>query len=189
MEQELIDLVIEDTRDKMLKALEHLRNEFGGVRTGRASSALVEGLIIDYYGTNVPLKQLAGFSVPEPRMLVISPFDKGAMGSIEKAIQNSDLGLSPSNDGNVIRLGFPALTEDRRKALVKIVRQKAEEGKVALRGVRRHARQELEALEKEHGLSTDEIDRVEKTLDKMTHDEVLTVDALLAQKEHELLEV
>ena len=189
MEQELIELVLEDTRDKMAKALEHLRSEFGGVRTGRASSSLVEGLIVDYYGTSVALKQLAGFSVPEPRLLVISPFDKGSMASIEKAIQNSDLGLSPSNDGNVIRLGFPQLTADRRKALVKIVRQKAEDGKVALRAVRRHARQELETLEKENGLSTDEIERVEKTLDKMTHDEVLTVDALLAQKEHELLEV
>ena len=111
------------------------------------------------------------------------------MASIEKAIQNSDLGLSPSNDGNVIRLGFPPLTEDRRKALVKIVRQKAEEGKVALRGVRRHARQELEALEKDHGLSKDELERLEKTLDKLTQDEVAQVDTLLAQKERELLEV
>ena len=189
MDQDLVDLVIDDTRDRMDKALEHLRSEFGSVRTGRASSALVEGLIVDYYGTNVALKQLAGFSVPEPRMLVISPYDKGAMGSIEKAIQNSDLGLNPSNDGNVIRLGFPALTEDRRKALVKIVRQKAEDGRVALRAVRRHARQELESMEKEHGLSTDDIERVEKTLDKMTHDEVATVDTLLAQKERELLDV
>ncbi len=185
----MIELVLEDARDRFAKALEHLRNEFGGVRTGRASSTLVEGLIVDYYGTAVPLKQLAGFSVPEPRLLVISPFDKGAMASIEKAIQNSDLGLSPSNDGNVIRLGFPPLTEDRRKALVKIVRQKAEEGKVALRGVRRHARQELEALEKDHGLSKDELERLEKTLDKLTQDEVAQVDTLLAQKERELLEV
>ncbi len=189
MDDEMIELVLEDARDRFAKALEHLRNEFGGVRTGRASSTLVEGLIVDYYGTAVPLKQLAGFSVPEPRLLVISPFDKGAMASIEKAIQNSDLGLSPSNDGNVIRLGFPPLTEDRRKALVKIVRQKAEEGKVALRGVRRHARQELEALEKDHGLSKDELERLEKTLDKLTQDEVAQVDTLLAQKERELLEV
>ena len=189
MESELIELVLEDTKEKMAKALDHVRTEFGSVRTGRASSGLVEGLIIDYYGTSVPLKQLAGFSVPEPRLLVISPFDKGAMSSIEKAIQNSDLGLSPSNDGVVIRLAFPPLTEDRRKSLVKIVRQKAEEGKVALRGVRRQSRQEIENLEKEHGLSSDEIERVEKTLDKMTHDEVVTIESLLSQKERELLEV
>jgi ribosome recycling factor len=133
MDSELTDLVMEDAKDRFAKALEHLRSEFGGVRTGRANSALVESLPIDYYGSIVPLKQLAGFSVPEPRLLVISPFDKGAMAAIEKAIQNSDLGLSPSNDGVVIRLAFPALTEDRRKALVKIVRQKAEDAKVALR--------------------------------------------------------
>jgi len=189
MESELIELFLEDTRDKMTKAIDHVKSEFATVRTGRASSALVEGLVIDYYGSNVVLKTLANFSVPEPRLLVISPFDKGAMAAIEKAIQNSDLGLTPSNDGVVIRLGFPQLTEDRRKGLVKIVRQKAEEGKIALRGVRRHARQELEGIEKEEGLSTDEIERVEKILDKITHDEVSVVDDLLAQKERELLEV
>jgi ribosome recycling factor len=189
MEQELIELVLEETREKFQKALDHVRSEFGSVRTGRASSALVEGLAVDYYGTMVPLKQIAGFSVPEPRMLVISPFDKSSMGAIEKAIQNSDLGLNPSNDGIIIRLAFPALTEDRRKSLVKIVRGKAEEGKVALRGVRRSARQDLESLEKEHGLSKDDIERVEKTLDKLTQDEVALVDTLLQQKERELLEV
>ena len=189
MEDEHIELVLEDTRDKMTKALDHLRTEFAGVRTGRASSALVEGIIVDYYGTNVALKQLAGFSVPEPRMLVISPFDKGAITAIEKALQSTDLGLTPSNDGIVIRLKFPQLTEDRRKSLVKIVRAKAEEGKIALRGVRRHARQELETMEKEQGLSSDEIERVEKILDKLTHDEVASVDDLLSQKERELLEV
>lgn len=186
---EFIDLVLEDTREKMAKAIEHLRHEFSTVRTGRATPALVEGLLIDYYGTPTALKSLASFSVPEPRLLVISPFDKGAMAAIEKAISNSDLGLVPSNDGVVIRLSFPPLTEDRRKALVKVVRQKAEDGKVAIRGVRRHARQELEALEKDQGLSSDQIERVEKVLDKMTHDEVAAADDLLAQKERELLEV
>ncbi len=189
MDPELIELVLDDTRDKMAKALEHVKGEFGSVRTGRASAGLVETLQIDYYGTPTALKSLASFSVPESRLLVISPFDKGSIAAIEKAISTSDLGLTPSSDGHVIRLAFPQLTEDRRKALVKIVRQKAEEGKVALRGVRRHARQELDALEKEHGLSSDEIERVEKTLDKMTHDEVVAVDHLLAQKEQELLEV
>ena len=189
MESDLIDLVVDDAKEKMAKALEHLRGEFASVRTGRASSALVEGLSVDYYGSSTPLKSLAGFSVPEPRLLVISPFDKGAMAAIEKAISNSDLGLTPSNDGVVIRINFPQLTEDRRKAMVKIVRQKAEEGKVALRAVRHHARQEVKGLEKEHGLSSDDIERVEKVLDKLTHEESAVVDSLLAQKEQELLEV
>jgi ribosome recycling factor len=189
MENELVDLVMQDTRDRMVRALDHVKAEFATVRTGRASSALIENLLVDYYGTDTALKQLANFSVPEPRLLVVSPFDKGAMAAIEKAIGNADLGLNPSNDGNVIRLTFPTLTEDRRKAFVKLVRTKAEEGKVALRGVRRHARQELDNLEKEEGLSSDEIERLEKVLDKMTQEEVAVVDALLAHKEQELLEV
>src|ERR1035437_10111718 len=149
MDNELVDLVMEDTRERMDRAIEHVTNEFGTVRTGRATSTLIEGLMIDYYGTETPLKQLANFSVPEPRLLVVSPFDKGSMAAIEKAIGNADLGLTPSNDGVIIRLTFPTLTEERRKSFVKIVRTKAEEGKVALRAVRRHARQELESLEKE----------------------------------------
>ncbi len=189
MDNEMVDLVMDDTRERMAKAIEHVRVEFANVRTGRASPALVENLLVDYYGAETPLKQLANFSVPEPRLLVVSPFDKGAMAMIEKAIVNADLGLNPSNDGVVIRLGFPALTEERRKSFVKIVRTKAEEGKVALRGVRRHARQELENLEKEQGLSKDDLERLEKVLDKMTQDEVAVVDALLSHKEHELLEV
>jgi ribosome recycling factor len=189
MENELVDLVMQDTRDRMVRALDHVKAEFATVRTGRASSALIENLLVDYYGTDTALKQLANFSVPEPRLLVVSPFDKGAMAAIEKAIGNADLGLNPSNDGNVIRLTFPTLTEDRRKTFVKLVRTKAEEGKVALRGVRRHARQELDNLEKEEGLSSDEIERLEKVLDKMTQEEVAVVDALLAHKEQELLEV
>jgi ribosome recycling factor len=189
MDNELVDLVMEDTRERMDRAIEHVKNEFGTVRTGRATSTLIEGLLIDYYGTETPLKQLANFSVPEPRLLVVSPFDKGSMAAIEKAIGNADLGLTPSNDGQVIRLAFPALTEERRKSFVKMVKTKAEEGRVALRGVRRHARQELETLEKEQGLSSDEIERLEKILDKMTQDEVAVVDALLANKEKELLAV
>ena len=189
MDNDLVELVMEETRERMTKALEHVKSEFASVRTGRANSALVEGIMVDYYGAETPLRQLANFSVPEPRLLVVSPFDKGAMAAIEKAIQNADLGLTPSNDGQIIRLGFPSLTEERRKAFVKLVKSKAEEGKVALRSVRRHARQELENLEKEHGLSKDEIERLEKVLDKMTQDEVAAVDGLLASKEQELLEV
>ena len=189
MDSELVDLVMEDTRERMERAIEHVKNEFGAVRTGRATSSLVDGLMVEYYGADTPLKQLANFSVPEPRLLVVSPFDKGSIAAIEKAIGNADLGLTPSNDGQVIRLSFPTLTEERRKAFVKMVKTKAEEGRVALRGVRRHARQELENLEKEHGLSSDEIERLEKVLDKMTQDEVAVVDALLTHKEQELLEV
>ena len=189
MDNEFVDLVMQDTRERMDRAIEHVKNEFGTVRTGRATSTLIGGLLIDYYGTETPLKQLANFSVPEPRLLVVSPFDKGSMAAIEKAIGNADLGLTPSNDGQVIRLAFPALTEERRKSFVKMVKTKAEEGRVALRGVRRHARQELETLEKEQGLSSDEIERLEKILDKMTQDEVAVVDALLAHKEKELLAV
>ena len=189
MDNELVELVLDDTHDRMARAIEHVKGEFATVRTGRASSSLVDNLMIDYYGTETPLKSLANFSVPEPRLLVVSPFDKGAMAAIEKAITNADLGLNPSNDGVVIRLTFPSLTEERRKGFVKIVRTKAEEGKVALRAVRRHARQEIENLEKDHGLSKDEIERVEKILDKITQDEVATVDVLLHQKEQELLEV
>ena len=189
MENELVDLVMTDTRERMARALEHVKAEFATVRTGRASSSLIEHLLVDYYGADTPLNQLANFSVPEPRLLVVSPFDKGSMAAIEKAIGNADLGLNPSNDGNVIRLTFPSLTEERRKAFVKLVRTKAEDGKVALRGVRRHARQELENLEKEEGLSSDDIERLEKVLDKMTQDEVAIVDTLLAHKEQELLEV
>jgi ribosome recycling factor len=189
MENELVELVMDDTRERMARALEHVKSEFATVRTGRASSSLVEHLVVDYYGAETALRQLANFSVPEPRLLVISPFDKGAMAAIEKAITNANLGLTPSNDGQVIRLTFPTLTEERRREFVKIVRAKAEEGKVALRGVRRHARQELESLEKEQGLSSDDIERVEKVLDKMTQDEVAAVDVLLHHKEQELLEV
>jgi ribosome recycling factor len=133
MENELVDLVMDDTREKMARAIDHVKNEFGTVRTGRASSTLVEGLLIEYYGIDTPLKQLANFSVPEPRLLVVSPFDKQSIPAIEKAIGNANLGLTPSSDGQVIRLNFPALTEERRKDFVKIVKTKAEEGRVALR--------------------------------------------------------
>ena len=173
----------------MHKAVVHLQEEFGAVRTGRASPALVEKLRVDYYGSEVPLQQLAGFSVPEPRVLVISPYDKGALKSIEKAIQQSDLGVNPSNDGAIIRLTFPELTADRRKELVKVVKARAEEGRVAVRNVRRHIRQELEHLEKDGDLSQDELDRIEKDLEKLTHDVVAEIDTMLGHKEKELLEV
>lgn len=181
--------IVADGREKMHKAVEHLKSEFSAVRTGRATPALVEKIRVDYYGSEVPLQQLAGFSVPEARVLVVSPYDRGSMGAIEKAIQQSDLGINPGNDGQVIRLVFPELTQERRKDLVKVVKSQAEDGRVAVRNVRRHARQELEALEKNGEISRDELERIEKDLEKLTHEVVAEVDHILALKEHELLEV
>lgn len=181
--------IIAEGRDKMHKAVEHLKSEFSSVRTGRATPALVEKIRVDYYGSEVPLQQLAGFAVPEARVLVVSPYDKGAMNAIEKAIQQSDLGINPGNDGQVIRLVFPELTQDRRKDLVKVVKAQAEDGRVAVRNVRRHARQELEAMEKNGEISRDELERIEKDLEKLTHEVVAEVDQMLTHKEQELLEV
>jgi ribosome recycling factor len=189
MDDDLVGLVVDETREKMAKAIEHVRSEMGNVRTGRASSALLEPLVVDYYGTPTPLRQLAGFSVPDAMLLVITPYDKGSLADIERAIKGSDLGINPTNDGNVIRLAFPSLTEERRKELVKVVRHKAEEGKVAVRNLRRDGRKDLEALQKDGSLSTDELERVEKDVEKMTHEQVGTIDRLLSQKEQELLQV
>jgi ribosome recycling factor len=186
---EMRALVFEECRDKMRKAVAHLQEEFSGIRTGRATSGLVEKLKVDAYGTEVPLQQIAGFSVPEPRVLVISPYDKGTMTAIEKAIQGSDLGINPSNDGQVVRLVFPALTEERRKELVKLVKQRAEEGRVAVRNIRRQARHELESLEKDGDMSKNDLDRAEKELENLTHGVVDEVDQMLEHKERELLEV
>jgi ribosome recycling factor len=186
---EMKALVIDECADKMRKAVAHLQSEFAAVRTGRASSGLVEKLRVDAYGSDVPLQQLAGFGVPEPRVLTISPYDKGTIKAIEKAIQLSDLGVNPSNDGQVIRLVFPELTEERRKDLVKVVRHRAEEGKVAVRNARRHARHELEGLEKDGEISKDDLDRTEKELEKRTHEVVAEIDEMLKHKETELLSI
>jgi ribosome recycling factor len=186
---EMRELVFDECRDKMRKAIAHLQEEFAGIRTGRATPGLVEKLKVDYYGSEVPLQQLAGFSVPEPRLLVITPYDKGSMKAIEKAIQTSDLGINPSNDGQVMRLAFPALTEDRRRELVKVVKNRAEEGRVAVRNIRRQARHDLEALEKDGDISKNDLDRDEKELEKITHSTVEEIDQMLEHKEQELLEV
>jgi ribosome recycling factor len=183
------DDVLAECKDKMVKAIAHLQGEFGSIRTGRASPVFVEKLRVDYYGSEVPLQQLAGFSVPEPRLLVISPYDKNAIKAIEKAIQASDLGITPGNDGSVIRLAFPQLTAERRKEMVKIVKHRAEEARVAVRNLRRSARHDLEAFEKEGELSQDDLDRAEKDLEKLTHEFVAEIDNLAAHKEQEMLEV
>jgi len=187
MSDDLASVVLEEAREKMAKAVVHTRQEFANVRTGRAAPALVEKLLVEYYGSEVPLQQLAGFSVPEARMLVISPYDKASMGAIEKAIRTSDLGLNPSNDGNNIRLSFPPLTAERRQEFVKLVKHMAEDGRTTLRNARRAARRDLEALEKDGDLSEDELARAEKELDKITHAQEADIDTALQHKEQELL--
>jgi ribosome recycling factor len=186
---ELIHAALEECREKMHKAVDHARADFATVRTGRAAPALIEKLRVDYYGTETPLQQLAGFSVPEPRVLVVSPYDKGALKALEKAIAASDLGINPSNDGTVIRLVFPELTTERRKELVKVVKHRAEEGRVAVRNLRRATRHDLDALEKDGDISSDELDRAEKELEKLTHEMITEIERLLATKEKELLEL
>jgi ribosome recycling factor len=184
---DLTDMVLADTGEKMHKAVEHAQAEFASVRTGRASPAFVEKLAVDYYGSDVPLQQIAGFSVPEARLLVIQPYDATSIKAIEKAIQAADLGMNPSNDGKVIRLSFPPLTAERRKDYVKMVKHMAEEGRVAVRNLRRSARHELDALEKGGDISSDEIERAEKELDKLTSGHVADIDSALEHKERELL--
>lgn len=189
MADTLLDTALEDCRERMTRAVEHTKSEFAALRTGRASPALVEKLKVEYYGSEVPLQQLAGFHVPEARVLVITPYDKGpaVIKAIEKAIQASDLGITPNNDGSLIRLVFPLLTAERRKELVKVAHHKAEDGRVAVRGVRRSTRKDIEGLEKDGDISSDELDRAEKELDKLTHEFTAEIDRVLAHKEQELL--
>jgi len=188
-DESLVGAVLGESRDKMHKAVTHAQSDFATVRTGRASPALVEKLRVDYYGTPVPLQQLAGFSVPEARTLVITPYDKGAIKAIEKAIQQSDLNINPGNDGVVVRLAFPPLTEERRKEMVKVVKHKAEEARVAIRAVRRAARHDLESLEHDGDITADDLERAEKEMERLTHDHVAEIDRMLQHKEQELLEV
>lgn len=185
----LIPVALGECSERMHKVVEHTKSEFSMVRTGRASPALVEKIKVDYYGSEVPLQQIAGFSVPEPRVLVVNPYDKGAMRAIERALTSSDLGINPSNDGQVFRLVFPELNEERRKEFVKLVRHQAEEGRIAVRNVRRATRHELETLEKQGEISSDDLERAEKELEGMTHAQIAEIDKLLGHKEKELLEI
>jgi len=186
---EMVAMISADAEERMAKAVEHTLSEFATVRTGRATPAVVEKLRVEYYGSEVPLQQLAGFSVPEARMLVVVPYDKTSMSAIERAIQASDLGVNPANDGEVLRLVFPPLTEERRRDLVRVVRHTAEEGRVAIRNLRRSARHDLEALEKDKELSSDELKRAEDVLDGSTQKYIAELDVALHSKEEELLEV
>jgi ribosome recycling factor len=180
---------MKQAEDKMHKAVNNAKDDFSMVRTGRASPTLLDRIEVDYYGTKTPLSQLAGISVPEARLMVISPYDKSALSAIEKAIMSSDLGINPSNDGSVIRLSIPPLTEDRRKDLIKQVKERAEEGKVAVRNVRRHAKEEMERLEKDHQVSKDDLVRTEKDLQRLTDQYTDEIDVLFSHKEKELLEI
>lgn len=183
----MIKDLLAETADKMSQAVEHVSSEFATVRTGRANPQILSRVMVDYYGQPTSLLQLAAVSVPEPRLLVVSPFDKSSLSNIERAISQSDLGLNPSNDGSLIRIAFPPLTAERRDDLIRVVRQMAEEGRVAVRNVRRHAKTDIEHL---HGeISDDEIRRAEKDLQDVTDSHIGRIDSLLENKESELREV
>jgi ribosome recycling factor len=186
---ELIDELLEDAGDRMHKSVEAIRHEFGSVRTGRASPALLDRITVDYYGTATPLKQLATITAPEARLLTIQPYDKSSIKAIERAILESDVGLTPSNDGNLIRLGVPELTEERRKQLVKVVRHIAEEGRVAIRNVRRGVMHDLRELKESGDAGADDEHRAETELQKATDARISELDEALKHKEEEILEV
>jgi ribosome recycling factor len=184
-----MDDLIQDATRRMDKSVEAAQTEFGTLRTGRASPALLDRIQIDYYGQQTPLKQLATISAPEPRMLTIQPFDPNSVSTIERAIQESDLGLTPSNDGKLIRLPIPQLTEERRKELVKVVRHMAEEGRVAVRNVRRDAIHHLKELVDNGEVGSDDEHRAEDRVQKLTDEHVHQIDELLKRKEAEIMEV
>jgi ribosome recycling factor len=186
---ELIDELLKDAEDRMSKSVESSRGELATVRTGRASPHLLDRITVDYYGSSTPLKQLANVATSDARLLTVTPFDKGSIGEIEKAIQESDVGLTPSNDGNVIRLQIPELTEERRREMVKVVHGVAEEGRVAIRNIRRDTMQDLRDLKKEGEAGEDDERRAETALQKRTDEAIAEIDASLEGKEQEILEV
>jgi ribosome recycling factor len=185
----IIDDFLADTREHMNKSVEATRAKFGSVRTGRASPALLDRIVVDYYGAMTPLKQLATVSAPEARLLTVQPYDKNSVKSIERAILESDIGLTPNNDGQIIRLQVPELTEERRKQLVKVVRGLAEEGKVAVRNIRRDTLHDLRELRDAGEAGSDDEHRAEEALQRLTDEKVHELDALLKGKEEEILEV
>lgn len=186
---ELAELVLDDAKDRMAKAIAHARSDFSSVRTGRAAPQLVERLSAEAYGVRMSIQELASIAIPEARQLLITPHDPQNIEAIEKSIRISDLGLSPSNDGRSLRLNFPPLTEERRKELVRLTRKMAEDGRVAIRNIRREARKDLESAEKDKQMSSDDLERAEKTLDQLTHASEGEIDQAVADKEAELLEV
>jgi ribosome recycling factor len=189
MAENLIDELLEDAKDRMHKSVEAAQHEFSTVRTGRASPSLLDRIVVDYYGAMTPLNQLATISAPEARLLTVQPYDKSSIKAIEKAINESDVGLTPSNDGNVVRLVVPELTEERRKELVKVVRNLAEEGRVAIRNVRRDTMHQLRELKSEGEASSDDEHRAEVELQKLTDGRVGELENVLKIKEEEILAV
>jgi ribosome recycling factor len=184
-----VEELVKDAQTRMQKSVEHARNEFNTVRTGRASAGLLDRIDVDYYGTKTPLKQLATIGVPEARMLTIQPFDPSSIRNIEKAVMESDLGLTPSNDGKLIRLPIPQLTEERRKELVKVVRHLAEEGRIAVRNVRRDVLHHMKELVNKGEVGADEEHRGEERVQKLTDEHIKSIDDALKHKEAEILEV
>jgi ribosome recycling factor len=185
----VIDETMFEAEEKMEKAVSVLRDDLATVRTGRATPQMFSKIVVDYYGTPTPVNQLASLNVPEPRMAIISPYDKSSLGAIEKAIRDSDLGVNPTSDGAILRIVFPQLTEERRREMVKVARGKAEDGRVSIRNIRRHAKEALDKLAKDGEVGEDDVARAEKELEKTTHGYVEQVDEALRAKEAELLEV
>ncbi len=181
--------VIASVKQNMDKAVEHVRREFSSIRTGRASTALLDGISVDYYGSTVPLNQIANLSVPDAKLLLITPYDKGGLGSIEKAILKSDLGLTPNNDGKVIRIPIPELTEERRKDLVKVVKRLAEDSRISVRNIRREANDQVKKAEKNGEVPEDESHRIRDEVQKVTDGYVKKIDDVLKAKEEEIMEV
>ena len=185
----MIAETLREAEAKMVKAVSVAKEDFSTIRTGRANPAMFNKILADYYGSPTPVNQLASFHSPEPSMMVVTPFDKGALAAIEKAIRDSDLGVNPVDDGTIIRIAFPALTEERRKEFIKVAKQKSEDARVSVRNIRRHAKDELDGLQKEGEVGEDDVRRAEKQLDDLTHTYTSQVDELLRHKEAELLEV
>lgn len=185
----MIDDTLLDCEERMTNSVEHAREELTTIRTGHANPAMFNGVLAEYYGTMTPITQMATISVPEPRMLLIKPYEMSAMGDIENAIRNSDLGVNPTNDGQVLRVTIPQLTEERRRDMVKLARSKGEDAKIAIRNVRRKGMEELKRIQKDGEAGEDEVQAAEKELDKVTHKYVAQVDELVAKKEKELMDV
>ena len=185
----MIDDTLLEAEEKMDKAVLVAKEDFAGIRTGRANAGMFNKIVADYYGTPTPVTQMAGFQIPEARMIVISPYDKGSMNAIERAIRDSDLGVNPTNDGNVIRVAFPQLTEERRRDFIKVARTKAEDSRISIRSIRRHAKETLDKMIKDGDAGEDDVRRAEKALQDITDKYVASIDELLKHKETELLEV
>ena len=185
----MIEDVKKDVKHRMEQAVESVRAELAKLRTGKASPTILDGITVNYYGTNTPLRQVGNVSAPEPRLLVIQPWDRSLLGEIEKAILKSDLGLNPANDGIVIRIPIPSLTEERRQSLVKVGKKITEEGRVAVRNIRRDANEKLKKLEKDHKISEDDLHRSQDEMQKMTDDYIKKLDEILALKEKDILEI